>query len=159
LNGTENEKAYFEDCRIGDRVVAPARTITETDVVQFAALTADWHPLHTNTEYAKQTIFGERIAHGLLILAISGGLLFRVGANAILPKTTIALGGIDNVRFITPTKIGDTIHLESEVLRLNEVDQERGLIIANHRVLNQRGERVVTFMTKTLAKRRPLCER
>jgi 3-hydroxybutyryl-CoA dehydratase len=149
------EKLYFEDSKVGDRIVSPARTITETDLVQFAALTGDWHPLHTNIEYAKESMFGERIAHGMLILAISSGLLFRTGASAVLPNGTIAQWGIDNVRFATPTKIGDTIHLEGEVVRLIEVDRERGLIIANHRVLNHRGDRVITFTSKMLVKRRP----
>jgi acyl dehydratase len=149
------ERLYFEDCRVGDRAAAPARTITETDIVQFAALTGDWYPLHTDAEYAKGTIFGERIAHGMLVLAIGTGLLYRSADNITLPKFSIVAAGVDKVRFVTPTKIGDTVSLESEVVRMQEVSAERGLLIVRHRMLNQRREVVLTFSTKTLVKRRP----
>ena len=62
------EKLYFEDYTLGERFVSPARTITEADIINFASLTGDWHPLHTDVEYAKSTPFGERIAHGMLTL-------------------------------------------------------------------------------------------
>ncbi len=62
---------YFEDFNVGEIAVTRARTITETDIVNFAALTGDWYPLHTDIEYAKKGPFGERIAHGLLILSIA----------------------------------------------------------------------------------------
>ena len=84
------ECAYFEDFRVGDRVVSPARTITETDIVLFAALTGDWQAIHTDAIYAKHTMFGERIAHGLLTLAISGGLMFQAGDRGV-PRSTIVL--------------------------------------------------------------------
>jgi 3-hydroxybutyryl-CoA dehydratase len=149
------EKLYFEDCRVGDRIISPARTITETDLVQFAALTGDWHPLHTDAEYARSSLFGERIAHGMLVVAIGSGLLFRAGPHAILPKFTLAAAGVDKVRFVVPTKIGDTIHLEGEVAQTVVIDEERGLIIARHRMVNQRGQAVLTLTTKTLVRRRP----
>jgi len=142
------EKAYFEDCHVGDRVVSPGRTITEADIVLFSALTGDWHPLHTNVEYAKGSVFGERIAHGMLVLAISSGLIFRAGDHALFPKSTIALWGIEKVRFVAPTKIGDTIHLESEVVKLTEVDEERGLITMDHRVRNQQGQEVLNARSR-----------
>jgi len=152
------EKSYFEDCQIGDRVVAAGRTITETDVTLFAALTGDWHPLHTNVEYAKTTIFGERIVHGLLGLAIGCGFLFQASPNSVLPKFVIAAGKLDKARFVRPIKIGDTIHLESEVTQVMEIDGERGLITARHRIINQQGKDVLTFTTKTVARRRPCQE-
>jgi 3-hydroxybutyryl-CoA dehydratase len=148
------EGTYFEDFRVGDRIVSPARTITETDIVLFAALTGDWHAVHTDAEYAKQTMFGERIAHGLLILAIGGGLMFRAGDRGI-PRSTIALYGLEKTRFVMPTKIGDTIHVEAEVMQVGAIDQQRGLIAFGHRVLNQRGEEVLTYTSKLLVARRP----
>ena len=147
------ECVYFEDFRVGDRVRTPARTITETDIVLFAALTGDWHPVHTDAEYAKRSTFGERIAHGLLSLAIGSGLMFRAGDRGI-PSSTIALWGIEKVRFITPTKIGDTIHVEGEIAGLTTIDTERGLITWKHRVVNQRGEEVLTYTSKLLVGRR-----
>lgn len=149
------EKEYFEDCRVGDQVATPGRTITETDVVLFSALSGDWHGLHTNVEYAKDSVFGERIAHGMLILAISSGLVFRAGEYALFPKSTIALSGIEKARFTAPTRIGDTIYLECEIVKLTEIDDKRGLITMSYRVKNQRGEDVLTYTTKALAGRRP----
>jgi 3-hydroxybutyryl-CoA dehydratase len=151
----EMERLYFEDCRIGDRASGPARTITETDIVQFAALTGDWHPLHTDAEYAKEAIFGERIAHGMLILAIGTGLIYRSSDNIALPRFAIAAAGLDKVRFVYPTKVGDTVSLQSEVTQTQEMGADRGLIIVRHRMVNQRREVVLTFTTKTLAQRRP----
>ena len=149
------EKVFFEDCRVGEHAVSASRTITETDLVMFAMLTGDWHPLHTDVEYAKASPFGARVAHGMLLLAIGSGLLFRASPNAVLPKGTLAAWGIDKARFVAPTKVGDTIYLESAVVQLTEVDQERGLITAQHRMVNQRGEKVLTFQTKVLVGRRP----
>ncbi len=148
------EKAYFEDFHAGDGVITPGRTITELDLVLFASLSGDWHQLHTDVEYARRTNFGERIAHGLLILAISSGLMSRRGKYALLPDATIALWGLDKVRFVAPTKIGDTIHLENEVVQTTEVDAERGLLAMSHRVINQRDEEVMTCTLKLLVRRR-----
>ena len=147
------ECVYFEDFRVGDRVRTPARTITETDIVLFAALTGDWHPVHTDAEYAKRSTFGERIAHGLLSLAIGSGLMFRAGDRGI-PSSTIALSGVEKVRFIAPSKIGDTIHVEGEIAGLTTIDTKRGLITWKHRVVNQRGEEVLTYTSKLLVGRR-----
>jgi 3-hydroxybutyryl-CoA dehydratase len=149
------ERLYFEDCRVGERAVAPARTITEADIVQFAALTGDWHPLHTDVEYAKRSMFGERIAHGMLVLAIATGLLFRSADNIALPKFSVAAAGLDRVRFVAPTKIGDTVSLQSEVTQMQEMGADRGLIIARHRMVNHGGQVVLTFITKMLVQRRP----
>jgi 3-hydroxybutyryl-CoA dehydratase len=148
------EGSYFEDFRVGDRVVSPARTITEADIVLFAALTGDWHSVHTDAEYAKHTDFGERIAHGLLILAVSAGLMFRAGDRAV-PRSTIALYGVEKARFIAPTKIGDTIHVEAEVVQVGVIDEQRGLIAFSHRVINQRGEELLSYANKLLVSRRP----
>ncbi|MBI3824875.1 MAG: MaoC family dehydratase N-terminal domain-containing protein [Candidatus Rokubacteria bacterium] len=146
---------YFEDCLVGDRVIGPARTITETDLVQFAGLTGDWNPLHTDAEYARGTEFGDRIAHGMLVLAVASGLLYRAGASAALPQETIAFAGVDRVRFVAPVRIGDTVHVETEVKEVREIDGERGVITASHRVVNERGATVLTFSGKILARRRP----
>ncbi len=145
---------FFEDFRVGDRGVTPGRTITETDLVLFAALSGDWHPVHTNVEYAKGSLFGERIAHGLLILAVSSGLMFRAEKYGRLPEAAIALWGLEKVRFVAPVRIGDTIHLENEVVQMSEINGERGLITMRHRVRNQRGEEVLTFTMKILVRRR-----
>jgi 3-hydroxybutyryl-CoA dehydratase len=149
------DKDFFEDCRVGDKALSPGRTITETDIVLFAAFTGDWLPIHTDAEYAKQTPFGERIAHGLLVLTVGSALLLRLGQYAFLPKATIALYEVDRVRFVAPAKIGDTIHTQSEVVRMTELDRTRGLIAVKGEIKNQRDEVLATFTLKGLVGRRP----
>jgi 3-hydroxybutyryl-CoA dehydratase len=148
------DKDSFEDCRVGERVRSLGRTITETDVVLFAAFTGDWFPIHTDAEYAKETPFGERIAHGMLVLTVGSALLLRVGQFAVLPRSTIALYGVDKVRFTAPAKIGDTIHTESEVIGMTELDGARGLLTVRGEIKNQRGELLATFTMKALVGRR-----
>jgi 3-hydroxybutyryl-CoA dehydratase len=148
------EGAYFEDFHVGDAITTPARTITETDIVLFAALSGDWNPIHTDAEHAKQMVYGERIAHGLLTLAVGSGLMFRAGERGI-PRSTIALWGIEKVRFVAPTKIGDTLHVEGEVVQLTAVDAQRGLLTFQQRIVNQRGETVLSYTSKLLVARRP----
>lgn len=145
------EKLFFEDYSLGERFVSPARTITEADIVNFAALTGDWHPLHTDAEYAKNTSFGERIAHGMLTLAIGTALLFRLGEHVHLPKSFIAFYGMETVRFYSPVKIGDTIHCEMEITALDVKDDSRGVITSLYKIRNQRNEDVVVFTARALA--------
>jgi 3-hydroxybutyryl-CoA dehydratase len=148
------EYAYFEDFRVDESIVSPARTITETDIVLFAALTGDWHSVHSNVEYAKLTAFRDRIAHGLLIVAIGAGLMFRAGKRG-LPISSVALSGIDKARFVGTVKIGDTIHVEARVVQVKVIDEKRGSITISHRVLNQKDEQVTTYESKVIVNRRP----
>jgi len=146
-------REFFEDCRVGEKALSRGRTITETDIVFFAAFTGDWLPLHTNAEYAKGTIFGERIAHGLWVLTVGSALLHQEEAG-VLPRATIALEEVERVRFVGPAKIGDTIHTEGEIVGMTELDDTRGLISIRGQVKNQRGELLATFTLKGLAARR-----
>ncbi|MFN3475982.1 MAG: MaoC/PaaZ C-terminal domain-containing protein [Candidatus Methylomirabilales bacterium] len=148
------EKAYFEDCQVGDQVVTSGRTITETDIVLFAAFTGDWLPLHTDAEYARTSMFGERIAHGMLVLVVGSALLFRE-VYRLLPKSILALYSVEKVRFLAPTRIGDTLRLESEVVKLTTLDERRGLVSVKSRVKNQRNEIVAVFTLKVLVERKP----
>ncbi len=148
-------KDFFEDFQVGERLITPGRTITETDLVLFAAFTGDWHPLHTDAEYAKRTIFKERIAHGMLGLVVGSALAFRMGYDVVLPKSFIAFYGMDRVRFTAPIKIGDTIHLESEVAELREKNESMGIVISHNEIKNQRGETCISYTTRILCGRRP----
>ena len=130
---------YFEEFIEGQRVVSPARTITETDIVNFAALTGDWNPLHTDVEYAKGTLFGERVAHGLLILSLASGLAWRLGFMA---GTVEAFLGLE-WKFRGPVKIGDTLRIEAEVKQVRPMPRLGGGIVTFQiKVLNQRDETV-----------------
>ncbi|MGC8659062.1 MAG: MaoC/PaaZ C-terminal domain-containing protein [Desulfomonilaceae bacterium] len=149
------EKEYFEDYEIGETVISPARTITETDIVMFAALTGDWHPLHTDVEYASKTSFKGRIAHGMLGLVVGSALITRLGPYVVLPKSFIAFYGMESVRFTAPIMIGDTIHCEVKVTELLAKDETRGVIANENIIKNQRGETVIVFVAKILVGRRP----
>jgi acyl dehydratase len=149
------EKTYWEDYEIGEKMISPARTITEADLVMFSAFTGDWHPLHTNVEYASKTLFGERIAHGMLVLVVGSALGFRLGQYVMLPKSFIAFYGIDKVRFTGAVKVGDTIHLEAEIIEATAKDDERGIITSKSSIKNQRGEDCCVFTTKFLCGRAP----
>ncbi len=139
---------YFDDIKIGDKVTSRGRTITETDVVNFSMFSADWFSLHSDVEYAKNSMFGERIAHGLLVLSVGSGLV------PLEPEYTIAFYGMDNVRFINPTRIGDTIHVEGEVLEKEERNEQSGIITYRQVIKNQKGEDVVVAIMKALMARR-----
>ena len=156
MTDTSKKKVYLEDYHTGERWVTPGRTLTETDIINYAGLTGDWHPIHTNVEYARTTPFGERIAHGLLVLAMGSALIFRLGEHILFPKTFIAFYGMDQVRFVGPAKIGDTLHCEAEVVALEIKDEKRGILVCKNAIRNQRGEDVVMYTTRFLVGRRPL---
>ncbi len=88
---------YYEDFEVGYVDTTRARTITEADIVNFAAFSGDWYPLHTDVEYAKKGPFGERIAHGMLVLSVAVGLM------PLYEMAIVAFYGMDKVRFTAPT--------------------------------------------------------
>ncbi|HMV77628.1 MAG TPA: MaoC/PaaZ C-terminal domain-containing protein [Leptospiraceae bacterium] len=132
-----NTKHTLDDYKIGEKFVTPGRTITESDIVSFAGLSGDFHPLHTDSVYAEKTQFGERIAHGMLVLSIGTALPYRLGPNYFLPESFIAFYGMENVRFTAPVKIGDTIRFEGEVTGIDMKDERRGVLTWTGRILNQ----------------------
>jgi acyl dehydratase len=142
------EKRWLEDYAVGEKLVSPARTLTESDVHAFAALTGDWHPLHTDVDYAAASPFGERIAHGMLVLSFAAGLV------PMQPGPIVAFYGMEKVRFFAPTKIGDTIRVHVELKEKEERDEAMGLATFHQQVLNQRDETVCKFITKVVLNRR-----
>jgi 3-hydroxybutyryl-CoA dehydratase len=142
------EMKYFEDFNVGDRIVTRGRTITEADIVMFSALSGDWHPLHTDVEYAKQGPFKERIAHGFLVLSVASGLL------PLSEIAIIAFYGMDKVRFIAPVRLLDTIHVELAAIEKQDRDERGGVVTFRQTIRNQRGEEVVVgTMRSYIAKR------
>jgi len=143
---------YFEEFEIGDGVETAARTITETDVALFAGLSGDYNPLHTDAEFAKGTLFGERIAHGLLGLSIASGLASRLG---FVEGTTEAFTALE-WKFRAPIKIGDTIHVQAKVRQKKEMPRlGGGFITFDVRLLNQRNETVQKGTWTVLIKSAP----
>jgi acyl dehydratase len=130
---------YYEEFNVGDQWETPRRTITETDVVNFAALTGDHNPIHTDEEYAKSTIFGGRILHGPAGFAIATGLEFRLG---IKEGTAVAFLGM-TWDLKGPIKIGDTIRVRERVTSKRETrNPTHGIVNFHVAILNQRDETV-----------------
>ncbi len=130
---------YFEEFEIGEEVISPARTITEADVVMFAALTGDFNQLHTDEEFAKATPFGRRIAHGLLVLSDAVGLLARLG---FIEGTALAFREL-SWKFSLPVFMGDTVHVKARCRELKPMARlGGGLVIFDLSVVNQEGKTV-----------------
>ena len=143
---------YFEEFNVGDTVSSAARTITEADIVGFAALSGDWNAIHVDAEFAKSSMFGERIAHGLLGLSIASGLAVRLG---FIEDTVIAFMGLD-WKFRAPIKIGDTIHMQAQIAEKKPMPRlGGGLVTLNVEVLNQRGETTQKGTWSMLMKMKP----
>ena len=145
---------YFEEFEIGTRYIARGRTVTEADVVNFAGISGDYNPLHVDEQYAKTTIFGRRIAHGALGIALMTGMNQSLG---ITVGTMHAFMGLENWDFLKPIFIGDTLHLELEVESLRETKKlDRGIVNFRCELINQHGEIVQRGVRKVMMKRRPL---
>ena len=123
----------YEDIQIGD-TDSFTKTITEYDIVQFARLTGDFNPVHLDPEYARQTPFKERIAHGIL----SGSIISTVIGTRLPGPNTIYLS--QNFKFLLPVKIGDTIKADVQVV---EKRDDKKIIKLKTQVMNQRQEMVV----------------
>ena len=140
----------FDDIKVGEEFVSPGRTVSETDIVLFAGLSGDYNVLHTDAEHMKSSQFGERIAHGLLGLAIQQGLAARIAPELVeRPFAELAW------KFRGPIKIGDTIHVVARVT--DKRDAERpgwGIVTIERRVLNQHGEVVQEGETEHMVERR-----
>jgi acyl dehydratase len=128
---------FFEEFTPGDAVESVGRTVTETDVVNFAGISGDYNLIHTDAEYSKQQMFGQRVAHGLLVLSIASGMAVRLG---FMEDTVIAFRGLE-WRFSAPVFIGDTIRLRVTVEETKPMPRlGGGLVTFKMEVVNQRDE-------------------
>ena len=142
---------YYEDFEVGAEFETPGRTITETDVVQFAALTGDWNQIHTDEEFCRKTPYKRRLAHGLLGVALIEGLKFRPGH---LEGTAIASLGW-TINFFKPIFIGDTIRVKVKIASKRETKKsDRGILVEAVQIVNQRDEVVTEGEHTVLVKRK-----
>ena len=132
-----NWSCPFEELEAGQAFTTRGRTVTEADVVGFAALTGDWHPQHTDAVWAKESAFGERIAHGLFVISLAGGLV------PFDPERVVALRRIDDAVFKRPVHLGDTIRVRGMITALQPVSDDAGLVTFAWTVVNQEGRTVV----------------
>lgn len=138
---------YFENFEVGELWKSKGRTITEADIVMFSALTGDYYPLHTDIEFAKNSFFKQRIAHGMLVLS------FAVGLTKMEPGIVAANYGIDKLRFIHPVFINDTIHVELEVIDLQDKGNGTGVVTVKQTIVKQTGEPCIVGISKALINR------
>jgi len=143
--GSMTEPLHFEDLAIGNCWTSLGRTVTETDIVNFAGMTGDYSPLHVDREFARQTPFGKPIAHGLLGLSLVAGL-----ASQCPSVRTVAFLKIENWEFLKPIFIGDTVHAETEVIEKNANGRRTGYVTWRRRLVNQSGDVVQSGVFQTL---------
>lgn len=139
---------YYDELEVGERRSFNGVTITEWHVYGFAGVTGDHYVLHTNAEYAKTTPFGQRVAHGLLVLSCGAGLI------PLEPGRVQALLGLRDVRFTLPVFIGDTIHPEMEVLEKRD-GRDGGIVVIAETIKNQDGKTVCTATIEVMVGNRP----
>lgn len=140
-------KGYGE-ISIGERQATRGRTITEGDITNWCALTGDWFYLHTDAKAAKESVFGRVVAPGIMVFAMATGLAVPADSTAI-----IANYGSDSIRYPHPTFVGDTIHLEAEVIAKDDKGEDRGVVSLRWQVINQDGVLVCTSVLKVLVAR------
>jgi 3-hydroxybutyryl-CoA dehydratase len=127
---------FFEDSNVGDIYVTQGRTITEADIVNFGGIIGDYNALHFDAEYMKDSMFGQRIAHGMLVLSFATGLVNQLGLNM---KTILAFKGLE-FEFKAPVFIGDTIHVEMETIEARKSSKMPGGWVTNTvKVIKQDG--------------------
>jgi 3-hydroxybutyryl-CoA dehydratase len=144
---------YFEEFEIGKKIVTAGRTITEADIVAFAALSGDYNAIHCDAEYASTTPFGRRVAHGLLGLSIASGLAVSTG---LLEETVLAFREISTWKFSLPVFIGDTIHVVMEVVEKKSLPRlGGGSVVINLDVRNQDDKTVMRGSWSVLIKEQP----
>jgi acyl dehydratase len=135
----------WENVRLGDTFKTRSRTVTEADVVQFAAMTGDWHPAHSDETWAESNIFGRRVAHGMLVISYSLGL---VPNDAI-----VALRRIKSINFKRPVFFGDTIYVHGKVAGKREMSPEAGMVTGRWRTKNQDDLTICTMELEALWRR------
>lgn len=143
---------YMDDITIGQSWTSPARTITEADLVNYAGLSGDFNPIHMDHEFARNGPFRKPIAHGILVMAISSGLsVFSP------PMRTLAFVGIRDWQFLDPVFIGDTLHVRTTVVDIEERSRSRRALITWQReIVNQQEKVLQKGLTVTLVEGRAM---
>lgn len=137
----------YKEMHVGQISGSRARVISQQVIQDFADVSEDRHPLHLDEQYASSHQFGQRIAHGALVISAF------LGAVELDPEYLVAFYGIDRLRFVNPTFSGDTIHAETEVLSIDAKGTgESAVITYAVTVLNQRDEAVMAGQFKLLAR-------
>ncbi len=146
---------YYEDYEIGVKMRTRGRTITEADIVNFAALTGDYNPMHTDAEYMKSHPMGQRIAHGMLSLSYAVGQAYQLG---FMEGTVLAFRGLE-MKFSLPVFIGDTLHVDLGVVEMKEARRlGGGMVTLEVKIINQDGKTVQSGTWTVLVMSKPAAE-
>ncbi|MBY8978345.1 dehydratase [Rhodobacteraceae bacterium NNCM2] len=144
---------YFEEFQTGQTFKSAGRTITEADLTMFSMISGDWHPIHADIEFSKNTHFGERVVHGAFGIAVATGMMHEVG---IFKDTAVAMLSLREWSFAKPILVNDTLHLEMEITKLDGARSERmGSVDRILRLVNQKSEVVQEGMTAVLVLKTP----
>ncbi len=136
---------YFDQLTVGDEFKGTrGRTVTETDIALFSAVSGDWNPIHNDAAFAAEGPFGGRIAHGLLLVSMMTGMA-PISGTAV-----VALYGFERIRFVHPVSLGDTITYTSRVAALAPRRQDRGIADLEFEIRNQHGRVCVAGVIKIL---------
>ena len=129
------EGMYFEDYEVGQSITSQGRTVNEAAVVAFAALSGDWNPIHTDAVFAAEHPFGQRVAHGLLVMSIATGLAVRLG---FMEETVLAFRELGEWKFSLPVFFGDTVRVQATVVETKAMPRlGGGLVTLKVQILNQ----------------------
>ena len=143
---------YFEELELGSKIISVGRTITETDVVNFAGLSGDYNQIHTDEVHAVEQGFNQRVAHGLLVLSVASGLAVQTG---FMEGTVMAFRDLDT-KFSTPVFFGDTIHVVLEIAEIKALPRlGGGQVVLKVTIRNQKGKAVQKGKWTMLIKSKP----
>jgi oxepin-CoA hydrolase / 3-oxo-5,6-dehydrosuberyl-CoA semialdehyde dehydrogenase len=148
-------RRYFEDLEVGHSLLTHRRTVSEADIVNFGGVSGDYFYMHFDDIAAKDTQFGKRIAHGYFVLSAAAGLFVSPA-----PGPVLANYGLDNLRFVAPVAIGDTIRARLTCKRKvdrNRTDEKgrgQGVVAWDVQVTNQNDELVASYDILTLVQKR-----
>ena len=153
MEGNEPRGKYFEEFSIGQKIITAGRTVTEADVVSFAGLSGDFNQIHIDADYAAKGPFGQRVAHGLLVLSIVSGLAV---ATNVMDRTVLAFREIAEWKFSKPVYLGDTVHGELEITALKPFPRlGGGSVEILFTVRNQKQETVMSGKWVVLMQSKP----
>jgi oxepin-CoA hydrolase / 3-oxo-5,6-dehydrosuberyl-CoA semialdehyde dehydrogenase len=149
-------RRHFEDLAVGESLTTHRRTVSEADIVNFGGVSGDYFYMHFDDIAARETQFGQRIAHGYFVLSAAAGLFVSPA-----PGPVLANYGLDTLRFVKPVAIGDTIQArltaKRKIDRMKTDDKGRGqgVVAWDVEVINQHGELVASYDILTLVAKRP----
>ena len=148
-------RRYFDELQIGETLITHRRTVTEADIVNFGCLSGDHFYAHFDELAAKDSLFGKRVAHGYFVISAAAGLFVEPS-----PGPVLANYGMENLRFVSPVGIGDTIQArltcKQKIRKDKRPDEQRatGVVVWDVEVTNQHNEPVALYSILTLVERK-----